>query len=93
MITDAQLRMLLRLDHQGATKELAAAKTGMDPKTALRYRWLGKLPSEIRIMDRDWLTRPDPFAEVWPQIQEQLQANPGLEAKTLFADLQRRFPG
>jgi hypothetical protein len=44
-------------------------------------------------MDREWLTRADAFAEVWPQIQDQLQLNPGLEAKTLFADLQRRFPG
>ena len=44
-------------------------------------------------MDRDSLTRPDPFAEVWPQMQEQLQLHPGLEAKTFFADLQRRFPG
>src|SRR5450755_1139295 len=93
MITDAQLRKLRRLDHQGTSKELAAVKVGMDPKTARKYRRLGKLPSEVKIMDRDWLTRPDPFAEVWPQIQEQLQLNHGLEAKTLFADLQRRFPG
>ena len=93
MITDAQLRKLRCLDRQGAAKELAAAKAGMDPKTARKYHRLGKLPSEVKIMDRDWLTRPDPFAEVWPQMREQLQLNPGLEAKTLFADLQRRFPG
>ena len=93
MITDAQLRKLRCLDQQGAAKELAAAKAGMDPKTARKYRRLGKLPSEVKIMDRDWLTRPDPFVEVWPQIQEQLQLNPGLQANTLFADLQRRFPG
>ena len=77
----------------GAAKELAAVKSGMDPKTARKYRRLGKLPSEVKIMDRDWLTRPDPFAEVWPELEAQLQLNPGLEAKTLFADLQRRFPG
>ena len=93
MIADAQLRMLRRLDHHGAAKELAAVKSGMDPKTARKYRRLGKLPSEVKIMDRDWLTRPDPFAEVWPELQAQLQLHPGLEAKTLFADLQRRFPG
>ena len=65
----------------------------MDAKTARKYRRLGKLPSEVNTMDRDWRTRADPFAEVWPEIQEQLPLNPGLEAKTLFADLQRRFPG
>jgi hypothetical protein len=93
MITDAQLHKLRRLERQGNAKELAAVKVGMDPKTARKYRRLGKLPSEVKIMDRDWLTRPDPFAEVWPKLQEQLQLHPGLEAKTLFADLQRRFPG
>jgi hypothetical protein len=65
----------------------------MDAKTARKYRRLGKLPSEVRRMERDYRTRPDPFAEVWPQLEAQLRLNPGLEAKTLFADLQRRFPG
>lgn len=93
MITDAQLRKLRRLDCRGAAKELVAVKAGMDPKTARKYRRLGKMPSEVKIMDRDWRTRADGFAEVWAEIQEQLQVHPGLEAKTLFADLQRRFPG
>ena len=44
-------------------------------------------------MDRDYRTRPDPFAEVWPQLEALLRVNPGLEAKTLFDDLQHRFPG
>jgi hypothetical protein len=93
MIPDPQVRKLRRVDQQGTPKELAAAKAGMDPKTARKYRRLGKLPSEVKIMDRDWLTHPDAFADVWPQIQEQLRRNPRLEAKTIFADLQRRFPG
>jgi hypothetical protein len=93
MITDPQVRKLRRLEQQGTAKELAALKAGMDPKTARKYRRLGRLPSEVKRMDRNWRTRSDPFAEVWPQIQELLQRNPGLEAKTIFADLQRRFPG
>jgi len=44
-------------------------------------------------MDRNWRTRPDLFVEVWPELEAKLQVNPGLQAKTLFADLQRRFPG
>src|SRR3954447_18307341 len=93
MITDPQVRKLRSLGRHGAAKELAALKAGMDPKTARKYRRLGKLPSEVKRMDRDWRTRTDPFAEVWEQIQQSLQLNPGLEAKTIFADLQRRFPG
>ena len=93
MIQDHQVRRLRRLDHHGLPKELAAAKAGMSPKTARKYRRLGTLPSEVIRMERDWRTRPDPFADVWPQLEALLQLNPGLEAKTLFADLQRRFPG
>jgi len=93
MVTDPQIRRLRRLDRRGLPKELAAAKAGIDPKTACKYRRLGLLPSEVKRMDRDWRTRPDPFGEVWPELQEQLTLNPGLEAKTLFLELQRRFPG
>ena len=35
-----------------------------------------------------WRTRPDPFAEVWPEVHGQLEASPGLRGKTLFAWLQ-----
>jgi hypothetical protein len=93
MITDQQVRKLRRLDGQGIAKEVAAARIGMDAKTARKYRRLGKLPSEVTMMDRNWRTRPDVFAAVWPELEAKLQVHPGLEAKTLFADLQRRFPG
>jgi hypothetical protein len=93
MITNQQVRKLRRLDGNGVPKEVAALRTGMDGKTARKYRRLGKLPSEVKTMDRDWRTHPDAFAEVWPELEALLQVNPRLQAKTLFADLQRRFPG
>ena len=93
MITNQQVRKLRRLDVQGIAKEVAAARVGMDAKSARKYRRLGKLPSEVMIMDRNWRTRPDVFAELWPEIEAKLQLNPRLQAKTLFADLQRRFLG
>lgn len=33
---------------------------------------------------RDWRTRTDSFAAVWPEMEEQLREAPGLEALTLF---------
>jgi len=93
MITDRQVRRLRRLDLQGIPKELAADKAGMDAKTARKYRRLDRLPSEVRRMERDYRTREDPFADVWPALEEQLTLNPGLEAKTLFEHLQRSHPG
>jgi hypothetical protein len=93
MVTDAQVRRLHHFDLQHWTKEQAAARAGIDPKTARKYRRLGKVPSEVRRMNRDYRTRTDPFTDVWPHLDELLRLNPGLEAKTLFTDLQRRFPG
>jgi hypothetical protein len=73
----------------------AAAKAGMDEKTARKYLAAGKLPSELKAErgSRHWRTRADTFEEVWADLRSALELNPGLEAKTLFEDLQRRFPG
>jgi predicted site-specific integrase-resolvase len=92
MVSDQQVRKLMKLIQSEETLALAAAKAGMDEKTARKYRRLGKLPSQCQ-QAHTWKTRVDPFADHWPEIQELLQFNPGLEAKTIFADLQRRYPG
>ena len=92
MVTDNQVRRLFRLSKTERNQEIAVAKAGMDVKTARKYRTAGKLPSELR-KERNWRTRQDPFAEVWEHIREQIQASPGLEAKTLFEALQREQPG
>jgi len=69
----------------------AADKAGMDERTARKYVKLGKLPSETR-KPHTWRTRSDPFEGVWSEVREFLEVNPGLEAKTLFEYLQRRYP-
>lgn len=92
MVTDAQVRRLKRLSKTEENQEVAAAKAGMDPKTARKYLRSGQLPSDSKI-DRDWRTRLDPFAEVWEEIRGLVEANPGLEAKTVFESLQRHYPG
>lgn len=73
-------------------QEIAAAKAGMDVKTARKYLRSGLLPSESQ-GERNWRTRPDPFAGVWEELSGLVDANPGLEAKTLFESLQRQYPG
>src|SRR5271155_4958151 len=88
MITTQHVQKLCHLDRQGIAKEVAAARVGMDAKTARKYRRLGKLPSEVMVMDRNWRTRPDVFAEVLPELEAKLQVSPALEARTLFVDLQ-----
>jgi hypothetical protein len=72
--------------------ETAVAKAGMDAKTARKYRRLGRVPSELTPGSR-WRTREDCFQEVWGEVQGLLKVNPGLEAKTVFEYLQRRYAG
>lgn len=70
----------------------AAMKAGMHRNTAARHRSRGLLPSD-RAEPRTYRTRPDPFQEEWPDLEAMLRDAPGLEAKTLFADLRARKPG
>ena len=92
MVTDAQVKRLMRLIQTEETLAIAAAKAGMDEKTARKYRDAGQLPSQMK-MEHTWRTRPDPFEQVWPDLVEMLGVNDGLEAKTLFDFLQREHPG
>ena len=72
--------------------ETAAAKAGMDAKTARKYRRLGRIPSELTPVARR-RTREDAFQGVWEEVQSLLEVNQGLEAKTIFEYLQRRYAG
>lgn len=43
-------------------------------------------------LPRWWRTRLDPFAEVWTEIEGWLEARPELTAKSIFHELQQRYP-
>ena len=92
MIKDAQVRQLRQILGEGHPLYRAALKVGMDIKSARKYWYAERLPSES-LSPRTWRTREDPFQDAWPQLRGMLELNPGLQAKTLFEDLQRRFPG
>ena len=92
MVSDRQIKRLFRLMERGETLAKAALKSGMDVKTARKYARAKKLPSTLKT-PHTWRTREDVFAEVWEDLEQKLGLLPGLDAKTLFDDLQRRFPG
>jgi hypothetical protein len=95
MVTDQQVRTLWSWLGKEASLAFAAAKAGMDCKTARKYRQRGRLPSRSaeQTPARTWKTRADPFAEVWSEVEVLLEQGSGWEAKTLFEELQRRYPG
>jgi hypothetical protein len=92
LVTDKQVRRLFALIKLENNQEIAAAKAGMDRKTARKYLRVERLPSELPPAPRR-RTRRDPFEVVWGELEELLTVNPGLEAKTLFDYLQRQSPG
>lgn len=90
-ISDNQVRRLRKLMERHKRLNVSAAQAGMDEKTARKYLKAGRLPSEIRV-EHTWRTREDPFTEVWYEAKAFLELNEGLEAKTIFDYLQRRYP-
>jgi len=73
------------------TLDKSALKAGMHEQTARKYLKSGRLPDEVK-KPHTWKTRRDPFEEIWDEIKKYLELNKGLEAKTIFEDLQRLHP-
>jgi len=92
VVTDEQVRLLMSLISKGIPQVTAAAKAGMSERTARKYVRSGQMPSALKA-PRAWRTRPDPFAEVWPEIESLLRQDAGLQAKTVFSELTERYPG
>jgi transposase len=67
-------------------------KAGLCENTARKYLRSNILPSERPVL-HTWPTRKNPFASVWSDIEALARANPRLQAKTIFQDLQERYPG
>ena len=66
-------------------KYLVEITASQEPNGIRRYRRTKK--------PRTWRTRKDPFAEVWPEVRVQLEANPAQTSKALFVGLHQRYPG
>ena len=77
---------------QGIPQVTAAAKAGMSERSARKYARLGRAPSQLKV-PHTWRTRLDPFEGVWPEIEALLRQDGGLQAKTVWAELNERYPG
>jgi hypothetical protein len=91
MITTQQFRRLMQLSKTEPTLAIAAAKAGMDEKTARKWRRLGQPPNILKKI-RTYRTRSDPFAEVWSEVVTLLERDASIEAVTLFEYLCRSYP-
>ncbi len=68
-----------------ADSETAAQR---EPKGGRKYRRTKGLKG-LRL----YRTRPDPFADVWEEVEQELTAHPERTAKAALEHLQERYPG
>jgi hypothetical protein len=63
-----------------------------DRPSSRRDGWMRRRPRKPlgRRTDR---TRPDPFAMVWSEVEQRLAADPEQTARSVLAELARRYPG
>ena len=65
---------------------IAAAKSGMSTKSARKYLSSNKTPCELK-KERHWKTRTNVFEDDWDKIESMVNKAPGLQAKTILANL------
>jgi len=92
MVSNKRVSTMRKAFEKSKTLRVAARAGDMDEKTARKYLRDPRQPKEIRKL-RTSRTRPDPFAAVQDELQELLENEPRLDAKTIFAELKRRHPG
>ncbi len=88
--TNQQVKLLMN-KLKKYNQETAAAKAGMDVKTARKYIKSEQLPLEMK-QAHTWQKRHDPFIDDWPTLAKMLENAPGLEAKTLMNHLLTKHP-
>jgi hypothetical protein len=80
--TQKQIQLLMKYS-KTLTLEAAASKAGMSLRTARRYLKSGGQMGE----KKEWVwrqTHKDVFVDVWPDIEEMLRKEPGLQGQTLM---------
>jgi hypothetical protein len=92
MLTRRQINQLVIEFNRKGNLSMSAMKAGVTRKTAGKYLKLGD-PHDSPRVAHGWLTRPDEFAGVWPEVEAMLTGAPELEALSVFELLVSRHPG
>ena len=92
MKKDTEVKLYMQERRKGTSQRVAAARAGMSERTGRKYEQARQLPSHLKT-PHTWQTRINPFEEDWPWVVSQLERDPALQGKTLFALLCERHPG
>jgi hypothetical protein len=74
------------------SNNVAAQETALDDSIKIDYFNYNK-PKDKRSLPRNYRTRPDPFEQVWDEIQLKLELQPETYARELIEWLANRYPG
>ncbi len=88
---DTEVRLYMQERKKGRTQRVAAARAGMNERTARTYEHAAALPSQLK-GPHTWRTRKNPFELDWEWVVSQLQRDSALQGSTLFALLCERHP-
>ena len=92
MVKDTQVKGLFKAMSKKKPLYISARQAGMSENTARKYVKSQRFPSDLK-QSHTWRTRPDPFIDVWPQVEAILSRDPHFEAKAAFQWLQQENPG
>jgi len=81
-ITDQQMRLYMSERKSGQSQGISSAKSGISERSGRRID-AGEHSVGVKEM-RHWRTRPDPLAQVWPQVERMLSETPGLLPVTIY---------
>lgn len=88
--SNQQVKLFMKYIKQN-TQIIAAARAGMDVKTARKYLKANQSSDEVK-QPRSYSTRIDPFVNHWTQLEQMLTDAPELQANTLLAYLIEQYP-
>jgi hypothetical protein len=92
MISPQQYRKLMKNYQMTGKIGQSADKAGVDRKTARKF--IGGAPGPLEPRSaRRWKTHEDAFAPIWAEVEEMLLRESGLQAKVVFEEVLRRYPG
>jgi hypothetical protein len=85
-----ELDPLLQAHEPKSASEPSTLEDNLSPQE----RFYRRTPRKItHSKPRYWRTRKDPFADVWPVVEQQLRLTPQISAKAIFLALQQKYPG
>ncbi len=78
----------------GRLRKIEDEKTEFKEEKPPKSRnWRKSIPNRHHLVEHHWVTRANPFAAVWPEIEADLRTNPSQTAKSVFQRLQQKYPG